>query len=101
VLAEWSYVALFLIDGTSTLITAMVIALKVPETLPSAPPRRPRSPGLRTVLTDRIFLAFAGLTLLQALLYTQTSTIVPLAMRADGLSAAAYGSVVALAARSS
>jgi MFS family permease len=98
-LAEWSYVALFLLDGASTLIAALVIALKVPETLPrrsplSAPAAKPG--GLRTVLTDRIFLVFAGLTLLQALLYTQTSTIVPLAMREDGLSASAYGSVVAL-----
>jgi len=96
-LAEWSYVALFLLDGTSSLIAALVFLVKLPETLPSAPaaPRR-RPAGLRTVLADRIFLAFAGLTLLQALLYTQTSTIVPLAMRDDGLSAAAYGSVVAL-----
>ncbi|WP_438862127.1 MFS transporter [Paractinoplanes aksuensis] len=56
--------------------------------------RRPG--GLGTVLTDRIFLVFVGLTLLQALIYTQASTIVPLAMQADGLSPAAYGSVVAL-----
>jgi MFS family permease len=95
-LAEWSYTALFLIDGASTLIAALVIALKVPETMPAAtPPGRARH-GLRTVLSDRIFLVFAGLTLLQALVYTQTSTIVPLAMREDGLSTSAYGLVVAL-----
>jgi len=97
-LAEWSYVGLFLLDGASSLIAAVVFLAKLPETLPGVPadatPSRPR--GLRTVLSDRIFLVFAGLTLLQALLYTQISTIVPLAMRADGLSAAAYGSVVAL-----
>lgn len=96
-LAEWSYTGLFLLDGASSLIAAAVFLVKLPETLPSrpvAPERRPA--GLRTVLADRIFLAFAGLTLLQALLYAQTSTIVPLAMRDDGLSAAGYGSVVAL-----
>jgi len=48
------------------------------------------------VLGDRIFLAFVGLTLLQALIYNQTNTIVPLAMRADGLGPTAYGAVVAL-----
>ena len=140
-LAEWSYVALFLLDGASSLIAALVIVAKVPETLPrahrpagtsaepatagtSADTATARTPpagtataetttvdtatadtatagtssggGLRTVLSDRIFLAFAGLTLLQALVYTQIGTIVPLAMRDDGLSAAAYGSVVAL-----
>ncbi|MCY1144811.1 MFS transporter [Actinoplanes sp. Pm04-4] len=52
--------------------------------------------GLGTVLTDRIFLVFVGLTLIQALIYTQASTIVPLAMHADGLSPSAYGAVVAL-----
>jgi MFS family permease len=95
-LAEWSYVALFLLDGTTSLIAAVVIALKVPETLPATAPAVAPRGGLRTVLTDRIFLAFAGLTLLQALVYTQGSTIVPLAMREDGLRATAYGSVVAL-----
>lgn len=56
----------------------------------------PSTRGLRTVLGDRIFLAFVGLTLLQALIYSQTNTIVPLAMRADGLGPSAYGAVVAL-----
>lgn len=104
VLAEWSYTGMFLIDAGSALIAAGVIAWKVPETLhraaspaPPHPRRRPlRRDGLGAVLTDRIFLAFAGLTLLQALLYTQTSTIVPLAMAADGLSPSAYGLVTAL-----
>jgi MFS family permease len=48
------------------------------------------------VLGDRIFLAFVGLTLMQALIYSQTNTIVPLAMRSDGLGPSAYGAVVAL-----
>ncbi|MBM2617406.1 MFS transporter [Actinoplanes sp. LDG1-06] len=96
-LAQWSYVGLFLIDGACTLVTGILIAWKVPETLrtPSSP-SRPRAGGLGTVLTDRIFLVFVGLTLLQALIYAQSNTIVPLAMHADGLSPAAYGSVVAL-----
>jgi MFS family permease len=65
---------------------------------PPAGTRKPAtSPGgLGTVLTDRIFLVFVGLTLIQALIYTQASTIVPLAMHADGLSPSAYGAVVAL-----
>uniref|UniRef100_UPI003F6918D2 MFS transporter n=1 Tax=Paractinoplanes polyasparticus TaxID=2856853 RepID=UPI003F6918D2 len=116
-LAQWSYQALFLIDAACTLATGVLIAWKVPETLrtlpppslspslsllpspspvsSSAPKLRGRG-GLGTVLTDRIFLVFVGLTLLQALIYTQASTIVPLAMHADGLSPSAYGSVVAL-----
>ncbi|WP_433298438.1 MFS transporter [Actinoplanes sp. CA-030573] len=96
-LAEWSYVGLFLLDGLSSLIAGLVFALKLPETLPAPGFVAVKTRGMRTVLSDRIFLVFAGLTLLQALLYTQTSTIVPLAMRADGLSPSAYGTMTALA----
>ncbi|SBT48326.1 MFS transporter [Micromonospora auratinigra] len=102
VLAEASYLALFLVDAAATLAAAGVIALKVPETLD----RRTRSvtvaaavgrrPGLHTALTDRVFLVFVGLTFLLAVLTMQTSTIMPLAMRADGLRPSAYGLVVAL-----
>ena len=131
-LAEWSYVGLFLVDAGTTLTSALLLAWKVPETLAGAgSPRRAgerggtgpgsggtqawgrrpatarpgagplpvvqhRPGGLRTVLTDRVFLVFVGLTLLQALVYSQNNTIVPLAMSADGLRPAAYGVLVAV-----
>jgi MFS family permease len=96
-LAEWSYAGLFLLDAVATLVTGLLIAWKVPETLNRSAARAPQTRrGLRIVLTDRIFLVFAGLTLLQALLYAQTNTIVPLAMHADGLRPSAYGLVIAV-----
>ncbi|MGW4945205.1 MFS transporter [Actinoplanes sp. NPDC004185] len=96
-LAEWSYLGLFLIDAASTGLTGVLIAWKVPETLIRRPPTAATTgAGMRTVLADRIFLVFVGLTLLQALLYAQTSTIVPLAMSDDGLSPSSYGLVTAL-----
>jgi MFS family permease len=94
-LASGSYLVLFLIDGGATLATALLITWKVPETLVRPVSRSTRA-GLRTALTDRVFLVFVGLTLLQALIYSQMSTIVPLAMRGDGLGPSAYGLVVAL-----
>ncbi|MGC5319704.1 MFS transporter [Micromonospora arida] len=110
VLAEASFTALFLVDAGATLTAAAVIAWKVPETLrlarPAAGPPpatgaapksiRTRRPGLHTALTDRTFLVFVGLTFVLAVLTMQTSTIMPLAMRADGLGPSAYGLVVAL-----
>ncbi|MBM7491138.1 MFS family permease [Micromonospora luteifusca] len=110
VLAEASFTALFLVDAGATLTAAAVIGWKVPETLriaapavdlqppaPSAPTSvRPRRPGLHTALTDRTFLVFVGLTFVLAVLTMQTSTIMPLAMSADGLGPSAYGLVVAL-----
>ncbi|MEU5725788.1 MFS transporter [Micromonospora sp. NPDC047738] len=102
VLAEASYLALFLVDAAATLAAAAVVALKVPETLarraaaPQVVAGRSRRPGLHTALTDRTFLVFVGLTFLLAVLTMQTSTIMPLAMRADGLGPSAYGVVVAV-----
>ncbi|MEV4464276.1 MFS transporter [Micromonospora echinofusca] len=147
-LAEASFVALFLVDAAATVLAAAVIAWKVPETLPrrlaGLPPildtsrsdrtesvqdlrsaafgggvmgrqrgrawwrgragrawwrgraGRERQPGLHTALTDRTFLTFVGLTFILAVLTMQTSTIMPLAMRSDGLRPSAYGAVVAL-----
>ena len=104
-LAEASYVALFLVDAAATLATAVLIAWKVPETLPGSArqaygdgraSRTVRGPGLHTALTDRHFLVFVGLTFVLAVLTMQASTIMPLAMRADGLGPSAYGTVVAL-----
>jgi MFS family permease len=77
------------------LVAALLIFWKVPETLRAVAPTTRRA-GLSTPLTDRIFLAFVGLTLMQALIFAQNNTIVPLAMRADGLSPSAYGLVAAL-----
>lgn len=99
VLAEASFLALFLVDAGTTLAAAAVIALKVPETLDRrirVPAPAGRRPGLHTALTDRVFLVFVGLTFLLAVLTMQTSTIMPLAMRDDGLRPSAYGVVVAL-----
>ncbi|MFI6760444.1 MFS transporter [Micromonospora sp. NPDC050417] len=107
-LAETSFLALFLVDAGATLATTVLIAWKVPETLRRTTDRRTahsravagaaaaRRPGLVTALTDRTFMVFVGLTFVLAVLTTQTSTIMPLAMRADGLSATSYGIVVAL-----
>ncbi|MEU4712676.1 MFS transporter [Micromonospora purpureochromogenes] len=119
-LAEASFLALFLVDAAATLAAAALIAWKVPETLPrrrtgpagSSPAQagagrtagepvaagvgRSRPSGLHTALTDRTFLVFVGLTFVLAVLTMQTSTIMPLAMRADGLNPSAYGTVVAL-----
>ncbi|NES15641.1 MULTISPECIES: MFS transporter [Micromonospora] len=99
VLAEASFLALFLVDAGTTLAAAAVLALKVPETLDRrirVPATTGRRPGLHTALTDRVFLVFVGLTFLLAVLTMQTSTIMPLAMRDDGLRPSAYGMVVAL-----
>jgi MFS family permease len=97
-LAEVSFTLLFVLDAAATLITLALLLLRVPETSAERPAEARRDGGgLHTALTDRIFLVFVGLTFVSAVLTMQTSTILPLAMRADGLRPSAYGMVTAFA----
>jgi MFS family permease len=99
-LAEASFTLLFAVDGIATFATFLVFFFRLPETLPkrAAPPgAAPERRGLRTALTDRIFLVFVGLTLMMAVLTTQSSTILPLAMKHDHLGPSAYGGLMAYA----
>jgi MFS family permease len=116
VIAEFSFLALFLIDATMTAVTAVLVWRLVPETLRREPtadagPRRlfpinraraphaadgPASGGLGVVLRDRVFLTFVGLTFILALLTMQGQSILQLAMEGDGLRPSAYGMVVSL-----
>ncbi|WP_433214059.1 MDR family MFS transporter [Dactylosporangium sp. CS-047395] len=96
-LAEVSFTLLFSVDAAGTLLTALLILWKVHETRP-ANRTFANKEGLRTALTDRAYMLFVGLSLLLAIVSTQTSTILPLAITGDGLRPSAYGSVVAYAA---
>lgn len=103
--AQASYLLLFLVDATTTLITAAVVFLKVRE------PRRvhagraapiPGTSGGRTgggllaVLDDRVFLGFVLINIFTALVFLQHISMLPIAMGSDGLAPATYGSVIAL-----
>jgi predicted MFS family arabinose efflux permease len=97
VLAETGFTLLFVLDGLATFLTLAVLALKVPETMPDRARNKSTTGGLRTPLTDRTYMTFVGLTLLMAIAFTQSSTILPLAMESDGLRPSAYGFVTAFA----
>jgi predicted MFS family arabinose efflux permease len=104
--AEANYLLLFVVDSATTLITAIIVFVKVPESRPDralaspAPTATARhdaaQPGLRAVLTDRVFLAFVTLNLFFALVFAQHSSMLPIEMGQDGLSPSTYGSVIAL-----
>jgi MFS family permease len=100
--AEADFLLLFVVDATTTLATAIIVFVKVPETRP----QQERSPsgrlapvdrsGMRAVLTDRVFLGFVALNLFSALVFLQHSSMLPIEMKQDGLSPSTYGSVIAL-----
>jgi MFS family permease len=97
IVAEVSFTLLFVLDAAATLITFVILLLRVPETRDVRIYDTAAPGGLRTALNDRTFLVFVGLTFVLAVLTMQTSTILPLTMRADGLQPSAYGLVAAFA----
>jgi len=134
--ARLSFLLLFVSDAATTLATALLILLWVPESLPrtgagwggaeqgsaeqgsaeqgsaarehgsgtdgartdgaGALPAPARA-GIRTALSDRVFMTFVGLSLLQAVLYAQNSTILPLSMAADHIAPSGYGLLMSMA----
>jgi len=100
-LAEAGFTLVFAADAASTLATALLILWKVRETRPVPAGRQPaaarQAGGLHTALADRAYMLFVGLSLLLAVVSTQTSTILPLAITGDGLRTTVYGAVVAYA----
>ena len=98
VLAAVGYGLLFAIDGLTCLAFGAIVWRFVgrrPPPRPEDSPARSRG-GLTEALADRTLLAFAALTCLQALVYSQAFSTLPLAMRRDGHGPATYGVVIAL-----
>ncbi|WP_174528649.1 MDR family MFS transporter, partial [Micromonospora maritima] len=99
--AQAGYLLLFLVDATTTVVTALIIFTRVRETrtAPTGPVVKGASApagALRTILADRVFLGFVALNLLAALVFLQHISMLPIAMGDSGLSPATYGSVIAL-----
>jgi MFS family permease len=109
--ARLSFELLFVSDAATTLVTAILILLWVPESMPhrkdprpagrasgaGLPAQAPARAGIRIALSDGVFLAFVGLSLLQAVVSAQNSTILPLAMTADRIAPSGYGLLMSLA----
>ncbi len=100
VLAGVSYDVLFLADAVTTLVTALVIWARVPESHPHrGRPRHERridAESLGVVLGDRVFLGFVVVTFLVATVIMQHLTTLPIAMADDGLTPEEYGAAMAV-----
>lgn len=90
-LAVRGYWLLFVLDAATCVAFAVVLLRGVPETRPVT---AERSGSTRDVLRDPLMVAMCVGTLLQAVVYLQAFLTLPLAFTADGLSTAAYGSVL-------
>lgn len=94
-IASHGYLLLFLGDAFSTLLCAVVVFTRIPETRPTALPHQEAKPqvSLGTVFRDRRFMSLVGLTFLLALVFQQGSTTLAVSMGKAGLSTTQYGLV--------
>lgn len=90
---------LFILDAATTLAFGLLALRFIPETKPDDPEgergARLLDP-LRLLRTDRLLLAATLIVLVYAVLYTQNTVIVPLAITHAGLPASVYGYVIAI-----
>ncbi len=97
-IAEVSYLAGFLIEAGMTMMCAVVVFVKLPESRPERLSKAADEPavGLRTVLRDGRFMSVVGLSFLVALIFQQGFVGLPVAMGAAGFTPADYGLVIAV-----
>ncbi|MGD1221538.1 MULTISPECIES: MDR family MFS transporter [Streptomyces] len=97
-IAEFSYLAGFLIEAGMTLVCAVVVFVKLPESRPALTDKAAAEPavGLGTVLRDGRFMSVVGLSFLVALVFQQGSVGLPVAMGEAGFTPADYGMAVAV-----
>ena len=90
---------LFAADAATTLVYALIVWVRVPETRPVAPPKHEGAGGLAGLLApyhDRIYLPFVFLQFAVALIFQQFSVALPIDMRAHGISPSRFGMLIAI-----
>ncbi|MGW5126354.1 MDR family MFS transporter [Streptomyces sp. NPDC004069] len=99
-IAEFSYLAGFLIEAGMTLACAIVVFLKVPESRPGQDAQVGHEGGdavrLGTVLRDGRFMGVVGASFLIAVIFQQGSVGLPVAMGRAGFTPADYGMAIAI-----
>ncbi|MFD5703131.1 MDR family MFS transporter [Streptomyces lasiicapitis] len=97
-IASYSYLAGFLIEAVMTLVCAIVVYVKLPESRPqpTAAAGEADDVGMRTVLRDGRFMGVVGLSFLVALIFQQGSVGLPVAMGEAGFSPSDYGVAIAV-----
>ncbi|MDH3943871.1 MAG: MFS transporter [Anaerolineae bacterium] len=103
ILATWSYLALFLIDAATSLVTAVIVFFALPETKPELAEGQAEESVMQTmggygkVLSDRIYMAYLIVGILMGLVYTQMySTLSVYLSSVHGYPEWGYGYILAL-----
>ena len=95
--AERSFVALFLADAGTSIVAAAIVFFRVPETRPPhGVVHEPALRGLLNVFGDGPFLSFLLLHLAALAVFVQWQLALPIDMSAHGLGPSAYAFLMAL-----
>ncbi|GGQ95103.1 MDR family MFS transporter [Streptomyces flaveolus] len=100
-IAEFSYLAGFLIEAGMTLVCAVLVFVKLPESRPGKTSLDAGSAGeppvsLMTVLRDGRYMSVVGLSFLVALIFQQGYLGLPVAMGEAGFTPADFGLAIAV-----
>ncbi|MER7231810.1 MFS transporter [Streptomyces olivaceus] len=103
-IAEYSYLAGFLIEAGMTLVCAVLVFVKLPESRPAEPEERGvAGPGagaaavsLWSVLRDGRYMSVVGLSFLVAVIFQQGYLGLPVAMGEAGFTPADFGMAIAV-----
>jgi MFS family permease len=95
VLAQRGFIWLFWADALTCVCFGLLVLRAVPETRPAHGATAARG-SIRVLLHDRVMLALVGLALVYAVVYSQATAGLPLAMQQAGFKPAAYGITVAV-----
>lgn len=99
-IAEFSYLAGFLIEAGMTFVCAIVVFARLPESRPVRTDKegeeQPPEVSLGTVLRDGRFMSVVGLSFLVALIFQEGLVGLPVAMGRAGFSSADYGMAIAI-----
>lgn len=102
-LASWSYLALFLIDAVTSLITAVIVYFALPETKPQPVEGAQEESVIQTmggylkVVTDRLYMAYLFVGILIGLVYTQMYSTLSVYLSTElGYPEWGYGNLLAL-----
>jgi len=97
--ARSSFALLFYVDAATTLLYAILVSLRAPETRPMRDPnvRDSKAPESRvSIVADRRFMWFLGLTFCLAIVFSQAVFTLPLYLQSIGFGAEVFGSLMAV-----
>ena len=94
--ADRSFIALFLADAGTSIAAAAIVFFRVPETRPTGLVHEPALRGMLKVLDDRPFISFLLLHLAALSVFVQWQLALPIDMSAHGLGPPAYAFLMAL-----